>query len=86
MLTLKDIVSSWLQDNYIEHYPVSCHEDTIRIYGYRIIDIDTTKVVCYWWRWTPNKRMEESIIHSADPEFFEKLHEFIEWRLKIGVA
>lgn len=86
MLTLRDIVSSWVQERYIKRYPISCHEDTVRIYGYRIIEISDNKVVCYWWTWTPNKHMEESIIHCADPEFFEKLHDFIEWRLRIGVA
>lgn len=85
MLTLKDIVSSWVQDNYIQRYPINFHEDTIRVYGYRSAEIKGSKIVCYWWRWVPNKQtMEESVLYPADPEFFEKLAEFIEWRLRIG--
>lgn len=85
MLTLKDIVSSWVQDNYVHQYPIVFHENVIRVYGYRSAEISDTKITCYWWKWIPNKKtMEVSTLNSADPEFFIKLQEFIEWRLKIG--
>lgn len=84
MLTLKDIVSDWVRDTYIIPYPIQCTEDVIRVYGYRSVDIENTQIVCHWWTWDSRNIMVESTIHSADPEFFDKLQEFIEWRLRIG--
>jgi hypothetical protein len=85
VLTLKDIVGDWVRNNYIQRYPINLTEDVIRVYGYRSAEIKGSKIICYWWRWVPNKQtMEESTLDCADPEFFNKLKDFIEWRLRIS--
>ncbi len=98
IISLQLLVNDWVNEtfvnhgNYCEHYPVQCHDNVIRLYGYKVATINEDHVVFHECQWTDTKHgstwsaSKDVIIQAADPKFFRKLKRCINKRMKFGTA